>query len=115
MLADWSITGLSGATLSHHSARHPEEPRACAASRRMAASAYGPSFEARRRRRAPQDDGWVGLAISKTAGRIKPGNDGQYYSAAWATINSEPENSGIRASQPSRKALSQARSLTSWT
>jgi hypothetical protein len=37
--------------------RHPEEPRACAASRRMAPRACGLSFEARRRRRAPQDDG----------------------------------------------------------
>ena len=38
--------------------RHPEEPRACAASRRTAAGTCGSSFEARREeRRAPQDDG----------------------------------------------------------
>src|SRR4051794_41391933 len=45
--------------------RHPEEPRVCAASRRMAAGACGASFEARREeRRAPQDDGSVGPVIS---------------------------------------------------
>src|SRR4051812_17141799 len=39
---------------------HPEEPLSCAASRRIATSACGPSFEARREeRRAPQDDGGV--------------------------------------------------------
>src|SRR3954451_12235107 len=45
-----------------HTNRHPEEPRPCAASRRMATrtGARGPSFEARREeRRAPQDDGSV--------------------------------------------------------
>src|ERR1700754_2653891 len=44
----------------HTLLRHPEEPRSCAASRRIAtcAGARGPSFEARREeRRAPQDDG----------------------------------------------------------
>jgi len=33
---------------SHTFSRHPEEPRPCAASRRMAAGTRGPSFEARR-------------------------------------------------------------------
>jgi hypothetical protein len=54
---------------SHKFSRHPEEPRACAASRRTAKGACGPSFEARRERRAPQDDGGVYLAISKAGGR----------------------------------------------
>jgi hypothetical protein len=42
---------------SHTFLRRPEEPRVCAASRRIPAGARGQSFEARRRRRAPQDDG----------------------------------------------------------
>ena len=41
----------------HTHRRHPEEPRACAASRRIGRKRVWPSFEARRRRRAPQDDG----------------------------------------------------------
>src|ERR1700704_5206118 len=46
---------LATPSATHH--RHPEEPRSCAASRRMATGACGPSFEARREgRRAPQDD-----------------------------------------------------------
>src|SRR3954447_11065856 len=56
--------------MSHIHHRHPEEPRACAASRRMAAGACGPSFEARREeRRAPQDDGslWQGTPMSKSS------------------------------------------------
>src|SRR5471030_1530512 len=46
--------------------RHPEELRSCAASRKMAAGALGPSFEARREeRRAPQDDGgYAGSCVS---------------------------------------------------
>jgi len=39
--------------------RHPEEPHSGAASRRITTSARGPSFEARPRGRAPQDDGGV--------------------------------------------------------
>ena len=40
-------------------ARHPEEQRSCAPSRRMAAGACGPSFKVAARRRVPQDDGGV--------------------------------------------------------
>jgi hypothetical protein len=50
--------------------RHPEEPRTCAASRRTATRACGPSFEARPRGRAPQDDGSVcGLQRSRNSYR----------------------------------------------
>jgi hypothetical protein len=62
-----------------HATRHPEEPRSCAASRRMAASdgAFGRFFEARREgRRAPQDDGGVcGAMLSSTERRTAPGHE----------------------------------------
>src|SRR5690349_24362052 len=50
-----------------HTHRHPEEPRPCAASRRMAAGT-GPCGHPSRlaaSRRAPQDDGGVGGTIAK--------------------------------------------------
>src|SRR4051812_9037552 len=57
--------------------RHPEEPRTCAASRRMVegTGACGPPFEARRKmRRAPQDDGGAGLADRDTLVALRAGH-----------------------------------------
>jgi hypothetical protein len=63
-------------TILRHTHRHPEEPRSSAASRRMAASACGSSFEARPRGRAPQDDGSFPPIVNEFLAR----NSGQYSS-----------------------------------
>src|SRR5436305_14812937 len=67
---------LLAMTICHTYHPRPEEPRACAASRRMAASARGPSFEARRkRRRAP---------LATTANPLR-GDDGGAWRQAFKT------------------------------